>query len=64
MKKQTCQICRGMGSYIGVVPPGKDVRVKCHCGAKTRNQTDKFCTDCLKPTRLLVHCGKFTQKRG
>lgn len=31
---------------------------------KARNQLNKFCVDCLKPTRLLVHCHKFTQKRG
>lgn len=30
---------------------------------KRVNQKDKFCTSCLKSTRLLVHCGKFTQKR-
>ena len=32
MKQPKCSTCDGKGWYIGVVPPGRDVKCKCWCG--------------------------------
>lgn len=28
-----CTICEGKGYYVGIAPPGREVKVPCHCGS-------------------------------
>lgn len=29
-----CETCNGKGWYIGIVPPGREVKCKCFCGGR------------------------------
>ena len=39
MKKEKCKLCGDKGTYVGVIPPGKDVKIKCPCSSVKKTKS-------------------------